>query len=157
VLSPEERQKLKEDLRLMAREEVAGKKRWQRKKSPLVAVLCNMVLPGLGEVYNGRKFKAIVMIGLSAGYMGKAWIEHKRAVRNKMFRDALEPNTQAWRFQDAWYQYHRDNSLDYVWWSAAIWLIGMLDAYVDAHLFDLQAYRPRGRGASYLTVSVPLR
>jgi hypothetical protein len=47
-----------------------------------------------------------------------------------------------WKEQDLFVRFHRENSLDFVWFSAATWLIGMLDAFVDAHLFDVRSVDP---------------
>jgi len=113
-----------------------------------------MILPGLGEVYNGRRIKAMLMVGLSTIYMGKAWIEYKRSVIRKRSRDRYEPFSRHWRFQNEWYTFHKEQALDYLWWSSAIWLIGMLDAYVDAHLFDLRGYQPHGGKGGYVVVSL---
>jgi len=151
----EEKLELKKDLSLIALDEVRGAKKWERKKSARVAVLSNMLLPGLGEVYNGRKLKAAIMVGVSTFYMSKAWIEYKRSVIRKISRDRYEPSSRGWNFQNEWYVFHKESAKDYLWWSGAVWLIGMLDAYVDAYLFDLRANRPESTGSGkYLTVSL---
>jgi hypothetical protein len=154
----DEKFELKKDLGLIALDEVRGEKKWERKKIAKVAILSNMLLPGLGEVYNGRRLKAAIMVGVSTFYMGKAWIEYKRSVIRKVSRDRYEPSSRGWNFQNEWYVFHKESAKDYLWWSGAVWLIGMLDAYVDAHLFDLRAYRPESerseRSGKYLTVSL---
>lgn len=155
-ISGSDKIRLKGDLKMIAREEVMGDKRWQRKKIPKVAVLSNMVLPGLGQVYNGRRIKTAIMVGLTSFYMGKAWLHHKRSIVREKSRDRYEPNATRWNFHDAWYEFHKESAKDFLWWTGAVWIIGMLDAYIDAHLFDLRGYVPesKNRQANYLTLSM---
>ena len=117
----------------------------------------SMLLPGLGQVYNGRRIKTVLMVGISGFYMSKIWLEHKNAQRRKMARDSYPLDTVEWRFENLWYDFHREQTKDYAWWSGAVWIIGVLDSYIDAHLYDVRAYRPSREGnsgrISYLTVN----
>jgi len=117
-----------------------------------------MVLPGLGQLYNGRRIKTIIAVGAFSYYLGRAWLEQKESQRSLKARDALDPDTFEWREEDAWYQFHRESARDYLWWSGAVWLIAALDAFVDAHLYDVRAVKPevvqeRG-GAKYVGFSI---
>lgn len=155
-VSERDKIRLKSDLQYIAREEVMGEKQWQRRKIPKVAILSNMVLPGLGQVYNGRRLKTVVMVGLTTFYMGEAWLNYKRAIYREKARDRYAPNTTRWYFHDNWHDYHEETAKDFLWWSGAVWIIGMLDAYIDAHLFDLRGYVPESENkqANYLTLSM---
>jgi hypothetical protein len=66
-------------------------------------------------------------------------------------------NSADWREENLWYDFHKEQTRDYAWWSGAVWIIGVLDAYIDAHLYDVRAYRPSRQGSSertgYLTVN----
>jgi len=154
LTGPEE---MKRNLRMMSRMEVPGDKEWQRKKSPRVAMFSAMLLPGLGQLYNGRRIKTALMVGVSGFYMSKIWLEHKSAQRRKLARDSYPVDSSQWRYENLWYDFHKENTRDYAWWSGAVWLIGVLDAYIDAHLYDVRTYRPRmeanGDGTDYLTVN----
>jgi hypothetical protein len=159
LLEERDKARLKDELKLIALEEVEGEKRWQRKKTPLVAVFSNMVLPGLGEVYNGRRLKAALMVGLSSFYVGEAWLNYKRSVIRRKARDSYPVNTRSWYSQNEWFVYHKEQAKDYLWWSGAVWVIGMLDAYIDAHLFDLRGFSPEKSpegtdGTRYFTLSM---
>jgi len=149
---------LKNDLEMLSREEVPGLRKWQRKKSARVAMYSSMLLPGLWQVYNGRRIKTIIMVGLSTIYMSKIWLEHKNAQKRRIIRDTFPVDSNSWRNENAWVDFHKAHSLDYAWWSGAIWLIGALDAYIDAHLYDIRVYKPTMTGgagrSSYLTVGV---
>jgi hypothetical protein len=148
---------MKQNLRMISREEVPGRKQWERKKSPRVAMFSSMLLPGLGQVYNGRRIKTIIMIGASGFYMSNIWLEHKNAQRRKKARDSHPPDTVEWRTENLWYDFHKEQTKDFAWWSGAVWIIGVLDAYIDAHLYDVRAYRPAREGngdqTDYLTVN----
>jgi hypothetical protein len=154
--SLEDKVKLKEDLRLIGLDEVAGAKRWERKKNPRVAMFSNMALPGLGQLYNGRRIKVAIMVGMNTFYLSKAWIYYKRSVIRKNTRDEYPRNTSTWFYHNNWYVFYKDSARDYLWWWGAVWVIGALDAYIDAHLFDLRAYVPEsGTGqAKYLTLTM---
>lgn len=123
-------------------EKMAGLRGWQREKSARVAMFSSMLLPGLGQTYNGRRWKTVVMVGFAAFYGGSAWIEKRRSDSWLKTRDELQTGTTEWREADFFYQFHKENSLDYTWWSGAVWLIGVLDAFIDAHLFDIRAVDP---------------
>jgi hypothetical protein len=148
---------MKQNLRMISRQEVPGAKQWERKKSPRVAMFSSMLLPGLGQLYNGRRIKTMLMVGVAGFYMSNIWLEHKNAQRRKQIRDSLPVNSADWREENLWYDFHKEQTRDYAWWSGAVWIIGVLDAYIDAHLYDVRAYRPSRQGSSertgYLTVN----
>jgi hypothetical protein len=122
--------------------EVPGERQWQRRKSARVAVLSNMVLPGLGQVYNGRRLKAVTMVSLFSGYVARAWIEDKKKVRRRILRDQYPIGSIEWKFENLFVDFHRETKRDYAWWAGAIYLLGMIDAFVDAHLFDVRSVDP---------------
>jgi hypothetical protein len=148
---------IKEEMARIGRGDVAGTRQWEREKSATVAMLSSMVLPGLGQLYNGRKYKAMIATGIFTYYLGTAWFEQKKSQEYLVGRDALPPNTIAWQNQDILYNFHKDNAVTYLWWSGAVWLITVLDAYVDAHLYDVRAVTPtvvRGAGdTKYVALS----
>lgn len=121
---------------------VPGEKQWQRQKSAKVAVYSDMVLPGLGQVYNGRRLKALTVVGLMTYYAGRAWVAKKQEVRRTIQRDQYDVGSSKWLFEDRWVTYYRATKKDHIWWSGAVYLISMLDAFVDAHLYDVRAVDP---------------
>jgi hypothetical protein len=151
-----QRIELKNELRMIAREEIPGLRKWQRRKSARTAMFSTMLIPGLGQVYNGRRFKTVLVVGLSTFYMGKIWQEHKNAEKRLVSRDAFPVYSNRWQNENAWVDYHKAHSLDYAWWSGAVWLISALDAYIDAHLYDVRVYKPTlsagAASASYVTI-----
>jgi hypothetical protein len=153
-----ERNRIKEEMSRIGRTEVAGTRAWERRKSPRVAVLSSMALPGLGQLYNGRRLKTMIAAGTFTYYVGTAWFEQKKSQRYLAARDGFSPNTLDWRNQDMFYRFHKENAVTYLWWSGAAWLITALDAFVDAHLYDVRAVTPtvvRGGGdTKYLALSI---
>lgn len=143
-ISGEERSKLKHTLDMMGRREVEGERLWQRRKSPKLAMYCNAVLPGLGQVYNGRRIKTALMVGAFSYYAGNIWLNQKSAQGYTATRDKLPADARARSiyFYNRLITYYKDQAKDYLWWSAAVWVIGILDAWIDAHLYDIRAYTP---------------
>ena len=138
----EERERLKETLDLMGRSEVAGDRRWQRHKSGKVAMLSSAVLPGLGQVYNGRRIKVAVMVGVASGYLSQVWLNHKASQRARSLRDRTEKDTSQWALQNRLIDFYDDEAVTWIWWSGAVWVIGILDAWTDAHLYDIRVFTP---------------
>jgi hypothetical protein len=137
------KREIKEEMARIGQGEVPGARRWEREKSATVAMVSSMVLPGLGQLYNGRRIKTIVAVGAFTYYLGTAWLEQKEGVEHLKTRDSLRPYTIDWQNEDILYQFHKENAVTYLWWSGAVWLITVLDAFVDAHLYDVRAVTPK--------------
>lgn len=90
-------------------------------KSPTGAVIRSTLVPGWGQMYNGKWLKALIVVGTEAGLAGNAMLMNSRM---------LNSNTPDER---EFYQYHRGT---FVWWFVGIYLLNILDAYVDAQLFE---------------------
>ena len=135
-------EQIKEEIGIVGATELPGDKQWERKKSPKVATLSSMALPGLGQLYNGRKWKTVIFFGTFTSFVAVAWTERKQAQSRLAARDSYDPGTIEWKQEDLFYQFHRQNALDFVWWSGAIWLVNVLDAFVDAHLYDVRGVEP---------------
>ncbi|MGC8594712.1 MAG: DUF5683 domain-containing protein [Candidatus Kryptoniota bacterium] len=112
-----------------------------RGKSPLVAVLLSVAVPGGGQIYNGSYWKAPIVIGLQ-GFFVSQWISSNKMYR--YYRDQYQnsivsmppygnPYIKAQR--DAW----RDQRDSYAWYMAVTAVLSVVDAYVDAQLsqFDV--------------------
>ena len=62
-IDQEERRELKAELLQIGSREVAGLRQWQRRKNPTVAWLSSVAMPGLGQLYNGRRIKVLLAAG----------------------------------------------------------------------------------------------
>ncbi len=154
---------VKEMLQRMGSNEVAGRTEWERKKNPKVAMLCSALLPGLGQTYNGRRIKVGLMVGFSYYYFSRTWLNWKNYEASLVRRDAAVPGSSEFNFENENAEFFKEEARTFLWWSGAVWLIGILDSWIDAHLYDVRAYTPPARqetsalptiGAptSYLTV-----
>jgi hypothetical protein len=92
-----------------------------KKKSPTGAMLRSLLVPGWGQFYNGKYFKAALVLGAETGLIATAiyWNQKASHANNQIDR----------RF----YQRNRNTAN---WWLAGTILLSMLDAYIDAYLSD---------------------
>jgi len=167
-ISDVERKEIKEELQTIGRREVGGGLRqWQRRKVPKVAWLSSVVLPGLGQVYNGRRIKVALAVGFFTVYAASSWLHWKDAQALTAYRDNLPEDTSGNVISnlDQLIEFEKETSRDFLWWSVAIWVIIQLDAWIDAHLYDLRVYTPsatpsepqanqRVERRQYLTLSI---
>ena len=91
------------------------------RKSPRTALIRSALFPGWGQWYNGQKIKAILVLGGEATLIGYSIFYHNKAARS----------TEA--YQRDYYEY---NGNRFIWWLAGLHVLSILDAYVDAHLWD---------------------
>ncbi|MBN2102779.1 hypothetical protein JW835_01920 [bacterium] len=90
-------------------------------KSPVGAMIRSAIFPGWGQLYNGKWFKALLVVGIEAGLAGNAMLMNQRMIHSTTI-DERE-----------FYRHHRGT---FVWWFAGVYLLNILDAFVDAHLFE---------------------
>jgi hypothetical protein len=157
--------KVKRILGRMGSDEVVGKTTWERKKNARTAMLCSMMLPGLGQTYNGRRLKVGVMVGFTSYYMGNMILNWKNYQASAARLDAAAPGTAEYRVESQLAPFYKEEARTYLWWSGAVWLLGLLDSWIDAHLYDVREYTPppppasvappaAGGDVSYLTVGI---
>ena len=93
------------------------------KKSPGTAVLLSFLLPGGGQVYTGRYWKAAIIAPaeLSLGYFSVK--DHIAATRALAGGDTIG------------YVRLRDRRNALLWWTGAVLAFSMADAYVSAQLY----------------------
>jgi hypothetical protein len=90
-------------------------------KSPRTAMLRSAFLPGWGQWYNNQKLKALIVFGGEAALIGNAVYYNQMAVSSSTYGDR---------------KFYQDIRSQFLWWLVAVHLLNILDAYVDAHLFD---------------------
>ncbi len=120
---------------------------WKKRKNPRTAMLCALVFPGLGQVYNEKAFKAVIALGVETFYFMNVANNWRNADDWLKKRDGYERyvpcgegtclNPQ-WQKANAWYEEYKARTIDWVWWTSAAILVVMLDAYVDANLHDMR-------------------
>lgn len=139
TVDPAQTKKLLEQ---MGSNEVAGRTQWERQKNPQVAMLCHTLLPGLGQVYNGRRLKVGLMVGAASYYYGTAWLNYKKWKLHESKRDGFEQGTDEFVFENDLAGFYKEQARTYLWWSGAVWLIGLIDSWIDAHLYDVRSFTP---------------
>jgi len=89
--------------------------------SPQTAVIRSAVLPGLGQLYNGKIFKAILVFGGEAALAGNAIYYNQQQVQSSS-EDERE--------------FYRNIKSQFLWWLFAVHILNVIDAYVDASLTE---------------------
>lgn len=100
-------------------------------KSPWGAVLRSAVIPGWGQFYNESYWKIPVIWGLT-GWFVYNWIDtNNEYIEN---RDLYaQTNQNIYLLRRDFYRDQRDNFAIYL---ALTYILTLVDAYVDAHMFD---------------------
>ena len=111
---------------------------YREPKSGRVAMLCAVIVPGLGQMYNEKPLKAAIGFGLETVYLSRILFNWRSMLREERARDAEPVDSYAWQYHDGWASEYRARSVDWVWYSGAVVLGLMVDAYVDAHLYDMR-------------------
>ena len=93
----------------------------KKTKSPTGAMIRSMIFPGLGQWYNEKKLKALLVLGVESG------IVINSIVQNQWVQESVT---------DLEREYYINNRNLSNWTLVVAILVSMLDAYVDAHLFD---------------------
>ena len=129
-----------------AASELHESRTWRSYKNPRLAMLCSLLIPGLGQLYNERPFKAAVAMGVETFYLSMIIQNYRNARREEALRDTFEYGSNYWYKHDWWTQEYKARSIDWAWWSAAVVVVVVLDAYIDAHLNDMNFKIEGGAG-----------
>jgi hypothetical protein len=123
------------------------------KKSPTGAMILSAIIPGLGQFYNQSYWKIPVIYGVAAffTYEYKTNNDYYKIYSNKYeaVKGTDEKNAGTYK---RWREIYRDSRDSYIWYFSLLYIINILDAYVDAHLFDFSVdedYRFRQISGNY--------
>jgi hypothetical protein len=123
-------------------------------KDPTTATLLSIV-PGLGQIYTHQYFKAGLFVAAGGFFASRAIYHHIQFADFSRQFDALTPADSNKRFsirsQRESYRDSRDESIFYF---VAVEVLSMIDAYVDAHLFDFDV---SDEGVSSKLIFDPMR
>ncbi len=104
------------------------------KHSPRTSVLYSTIVPGLGQARNGRWAKASAFVVVGALLVANTIVESDRADRYlHLSRNATSVEEAEDYYAD--YSRHYDARDRMIWWTVGFWVVNMLDAYIDGHLF----------------------
>ncbi len=93
----------------------------KKKKSPKGAIIRSSILPGLGQWYNEQKIKAILFFSAESYLIGLSIYYNNKAVNSVSEEEKA---------------FYKDKRNEKYWWIGGLTLLSMLDAYIDAHLYD---------------------
>lgn len=100
-------------------------------KSPWTAVLWSAVIPGAGQIYNESYWKAPIIWGV-LGWLGYNWVQNNNSY--KEYKDLYsQTGDEDYRRLRTFYLDQRDLFTIYI---ALTYILNLVDAYVDAQLFD---------------------
>jgi hypothetical protein len=106
-------------------------------KSPMGAMFRSAVLPGWGQFYNEAYWKIPIVWGVSAWFL-YLWIDRDdnyqfyKDLYNKSLSESSNGNSQYKTVRD----FYRDDRDLYAIYIGLTYFLNLIDAYVDAHLFD---------------------
>jgi hypothetical protein len=141
VAAPERPPWTMDELKGVLGEETGGireGKAYKERKNGRVAMACAILIPGLGQIYNEKPLKAAIALGLESYYLSQIAMNRRLREREKMVRDSFAPKSSAWNYHDGWVTEYWERSVDWIWWSGAVVLAVVIDAYVDAKLDDMR-------------------
>ncbi|MFZ1520146.1 MAG: DUF5683 domain-containing protein [Ignavibacteriaceae bacterium] len=100
-------------------------------KSPWGAVVRSAIVPGWGQIYNESYWKAPIVWGVM-GWFVYAWVDN-----NNNYIDYKNLYLQSGNSLDLEYRnFYRDQRDEFAIYFALTYFLTLVDAYVDAHLYD---------------------
>ena len=108
------------------------------KKKPWLAVLLSAAIPGAGQYYNHSYWKIPVILGL-CGYFGyEIYDQHKKYTdyRGRYAASQTLANPLGDPYLKSVREFYYNQRNDFIWYFMITYFVNLVDAYVDAHLFD---------------------
>ncbi|MBC8312918.1 MAG: hypothetical protein H8E33_01545 [Candidatus Cloacimonetes bacterium] len=105
---------------------VANEKEKISEKNATKAMLYSFIVPGGGQFYNQKYFKSVAVFATEAIMIGYAIDYHIK------MNDAWDDENQAE------YSQFYDKRQNMYWWFGAIKFLSVVDAFVDAKLYDFE-------------------
>jgi hypothetical protein len=98
------------------------------------------LLPGAGQIYNESYWKAPIIIGI-CGWLVYEWIQSNNLYKDyhdqyqaSITQTAPNGNSRMLTIRE----FYRDQRDGFAWYLGLLYTINILDAYVDASLFDFR-------------------
>ncbi len=101
-------------------------------KSAKTAMLLTTIIPGGGQFYTERYVKGIIVGGAQSYLI-------YRGVQTQLRLNELERETILSLAEQEEKQNLPGKRREIAWWMALVWTIGILDAYVDAQLYNFES------------------
>ena len=106
-------------------------------KSPMGALLRSAVLPGWGQFYNESYWKIPIVWGAS-GWFIYMWFDRNNLYKKyqDLYNNSITETSNGNQQFRSLRNFYRDNRDQFAVYFAITYLLNLVDAYVDAHLFD---------------------
>ncbi|HCY76072.1 MAG TPA: hypothetical protein DHV28_09145 [Ignavibacteriales bacterium] len=118
-------------------------------KSPWGAVARSLIVPGWGQIYNESYWKAPVIWGIM-GWFVYAWIDNNNNYLN--YKDLYVQNGESLNLE--YRNFYRDQRDEFAIYIVLTYFLNLVDAYVDAQLFDFNVSENNLTGTKMLNVRV---
>lgn len=118
-------------------------------KSPWGAVGRSAILPGWGQIYNESYWKAPVIWGVM-GWFVYGWIDNNNNYID--YKNLYSQNGDALYLD--YRNFYRDQRDEFAIYLLLTYFLNLVDAYVDAHLFDFSVDENYMTGTKMLNVRV---
>lgn len=108
------------------------------KKDPWKAVGFSAILPGAGQYYNESYWKIPVILGLGGYFVyelvknNNSYLDYKEQYSNSQTPENPEGDLYTKSLRD----FYRDQRDDFIIYSVILYVVNLIDAYVDAQLYD---------------------
>lgn len=114
------------------------KKTFVMKKNPWKAVAYSAILPGSGQFYNESYWKIPIIAGLG-GYFGYEIVKNNNKFldyKNQFINSQTQQNPSGDERLKTLREFYRDQRDDFIIYSVILYVVNLIDAYVDAQLYD---------------------
>jgi hypothetical protein len=120
-------------------------------KSPWGAVARSAVIPGWGQFYNESYWKIPVIWGTAAWFVYN-WVDN-----NNLYNDykSLYQSSES-EYYRRLRNFYRDQRDKFTIYLGLLYLLNLVDAYVDAHLFDFNVNENVGRNDFQINLRIKL-
>lgn len=115
-----------------------NKPSFMMKKNPWKAVMFSAVLPGSGQFYNESYWKIPVIAGLGGYFVyeliknNNRYLDYKSQYQNSQ----TQQNPSGDPYLLSLREFYRDQRDNFIIYSGILYVVQLVDAYVDAQLFD---------------------
>lgn len=126
-------------------------------KSPWGAVLRSALLPGLGQFYNESYWKIPVILG-TLYYLGDVWIRNNDDYKSyqSQYLTSLETSTVGDASLKRKRDFYHDQRDEFAIFIGLAYFLNLVDAYVDAQLFDFDVSENRMYQSYQLNLRIKL-
>ncbi|MCD4829857.1 MAG: hypothetical protein K8R90_10555 [Candidatus Cloacimonetes bacterium] len=112
-------------------------------RQPLKAAALSLAVPGGGQVYNSEFIKAALILGIEGWFLGSA-IYHN-AKMNDAYDNAQNATGDDFAHWESEYNRHYNSRQSDYWWLGTTVFLSVIDAFVDAHLYNYKSEKQRLR------------